>query len=553
MRAKGQVTEIGADDLRLTHEEVRQFFNQTMRLQLPAEAIQTLEERTEGWAIGLQMAALSLRSAGDASELFPGIHGDARYLVEFLAQEVLDRQAEDVRQFLLRSSILDVLTGPLCEAVTGLDSVPGYGTRMLDHLEELNLFVAPLDEQHQWFRFHNLFAEFLRHMLTATHAAEMPLLHKRAATWFEQQGNLDEAFKHGFATGDMEWAANLIDRNIEGLIEFGEVSTLAHWTKQLPRKYIRQRPRLALAYAWGLTASHQLEDARFWLDDVQRTLDMRGTGQSQPATTTSDESLPQPSLGELALVRSLLAMASGDFRQAAEFSRIAVEYLEEGNPFIKSMLFLEESMYSVLLGDTSKAIEALQKAAGIARRANNLFALIVATCQVADMQALQGHLSQAQATLKRARLLAIGPSEKPLAISGIIDKASGEILRERNRLDEAKEYLERGRRLTEAEWAPSSLEAVLSLARLLQSQGEISEAEALIAEAFELTLSSESGQWDEVVVGGTAVRLALQRDDLPAAHRWWEQSSLHDFPADSNRETYPYHVFEYLLLTAGTL
>jgi LuxR family maltose regulon positive regulatory protein len=185
----------------------------------------------------------------------------------------------------------------------------------------------------------------------------------------------------------------------------------------------------------------------------------------------------------------------------------------------------------------------------MARRANHLLVLIVATCQLAEMQMLQGRLSQAFATLEKARLLAVGPDEKSLAVAGIIDNGLGEILRERNRLEEAREYLERGRRLTQAEWAPSSLEAVVSLARLLQSQGEIAESQALIAEAFELALSAESSQWDELVIATTAVRLALQRGDLSAAHRWWEQSRLHDFPHESRRETYPYHVFEYLLLT----
>ncbi len=549
LRARGQVTEVGADDLRLTHEEIGQFFNQTMRLHLPAEAIQTLEERTEGWVTGLQLAALSLRSPSDTSELLRGFHGDTRYLVDFLAHEVLDRQSEDVRQFLLRSSILDVLTGPLCEAVTGLDSAPGYGTRMLDQLEHLNLFIMPLDRQHQWFRFHNLFADFLRHMLTETHAAEMPLLHKRAATWFEQHGNLDEAFKHGLATGDMDWATSLIDRNIEALLEFGEVSTLTYWTKKLPREHLHQRPRLGLAYAWGLAVTNQLDEARFWLDDVQRTLDMRGTEQSQPTVTNSGDSLPQPSLGELALVRSRLALSTGDFQQAAEYSSVAVSYLKEGNPFIKSFLSLEESMTCIFSGDTSRAIDALSETVAIARRANNLFALIVATCQLAEMQMLQGRLSQAFVILEKARLLVVGPDEKPLALTGIIDNGLGEILRERNRLEEAKEYLERGRRLSQTAWWLSGLEGTVSLARLLQSQGDFPEAQTLLEEAFRLALSPESSQWDAVSIAATAVRLALQRGDLSAAHRWWEQSRLHDFPHESRRETYPYHVFEYLLLT----
>jgi LuxR family maltose regulon positive regulatory protein len=295
--------------------------------------------------------------------------------------------------------------------------------------------------------------------------------------------------------------------------------------------------------------SHQLDDARFWLDDIQQTVDARDKEQSQPTPTNSGESLPQPSHGELALVRSMLALASGDFQQASVYSREAVGYLEQGNPFIRSMLALEESMHCILLGDTSKSIEALQETARVARRANNLFVLIVATCQLADMQALQGNLNQAQVTLQKARFLAVGPDERPLPLAGIIDNELGEILRERNRLDEAKEYLERGYRFTQSEWAPSSLEAMVSLARLLQSQGEIAESQALIAEAFRLALSAENSQWDEVSVAATAVRLALQRDDLSAAHRWWEQSRLRDFQPSPSQQTYPYHIFEYLLLT----
>lgn len=549
LRARGQVTEVGVDDLRLTHEEIGQFVNQTLRLQLPPEAIQMLEERTEGWIIGLQLAALSLRNPSDLSRLLRGFHGDAHYLVDFLAQEVLHQQPEDIRQFLLRSAILDVLSGPLCEAVLEWDVAPGYGTRMLNQLEHLNLFITPLDEQHQWFRLHNLFVEFLRHMLTKTHAAEIPLLHRRAAAWFEQHGNLDEAFKHGLASGDMEWAANLMDRSIEALIEIGELSTLTQWIKHLPRKHIRQRPRLGLAYAWGLTVSRQLDNARFWLEDVQQTLDVRDKEQRQPTPTKPDESLPQPSLGELALVRSRLALITGDFQQAAEYSSMAVSYLKEGNLFIKSILALEVSMTSFFSGDTPRAIDALYETVAMARRANNLFVLIVATYQLAEMQILQGRLSQAFVTLQKARLLAVGPDEKPLALVGVIDNGLGEILRERNRLEEAKVYLERGRQLSRAAWAPSSMEAVVSLARLLQSQGEIAESQALISEAFDLALSAENSQWDAVSIAATAVRLALQREDLSAAHRWWEQSRLRDFGTDMSLENYPYHVFEYLLLT----
>lgn len=549
LRARGQVTELGAHELRLTHEEVNQFFHQTMQLQLPLEAIHTLEERTEGWVIGLQLAALSLHNRSDTSELLRGFRGDAHYMVDFLGQEVLNRQSEEVRQFLLQCSILDILSGPLCEAVLEWDSVPGYGTRMLDQLEHSNLFVTPLDEQHQWFRFHNLFVDFLRHTLTQSHTAEMPLLHKRASIWFEQHGNLEEAFKHGLATGDMNWALILIDRNLETLLESGEVSTLTYWTNKLPHDLLHQRPRLGLAYAWGLAVTHQIDEARFWLDDVQQTLDRRGKEQGQSMFTYPGDSLPQPSQGELALVRSRLALSTGDFQQAADYSSLAVSYLKEGNTFIKSFLSLEEGMACIFSGDTSRAIDALSETVAFARRANNLFVLIVASCQLAEMQMLQGRLSQAFVTLQKARLLAAGTSEKPSALVGIVDNGLGEILRERDQLEQAKEYLEHGRRLSQTAWWVSSLEGTISLAHLLQSQGDFSTAQSLLNEAFRLSLSEESSQWDAISVAATAVRLALQRGDLSAARRWWEQSALRDFQPGVSLENYPYHVFEYLLLT----
>jgi LuxR family transcriptional regulator, maltose regulon positive regulatory protein len=228
---------------------------------------------------------------------------------------------------------------------------------------------------------------------------------------------------------------------------------------------------------------------------------------------------------------------------------VAVSYLKEGNPFIKGFLSLEESMTCIFSGDTSRAIDALSETVAFARRANNLFVLIVATCQLAEMQMLQGRLSQAFITLHKARLLAVGSDERPLGLAGIIDNGLGEILRERNQLEQAKEYLEHGHRLSQTAWWVSSLEGTISLVRLLQSQGDFSAAQSLLEEAFRLSLSEESSQWDAISVAATAMRLALQRGDLSAARRWWEQSHLHDFQPDVSLENYPYHVFEYLLLT----
>jgi LuxR family maltose regulon positive regulatory protein len=341
----------------------------------------------------------------------------------------------------------------------------------------------------------------------------------------------------------------LIDRNIEALLEQGEISTLTHWTKKLPRERVHQYPRLGLAYAWGLAVTHEIDEARFWLDDVQRTMDVQGSKQSRQTVADSDDTLPQPSQGELALVRSMVALATGDLQQAADYSSLAVSHLQEGNPFIKSFLALEESMTSIYSGDTAKAMDALSETVAVARRANNLLALIVATCQLAEMQVLQGRLTQAFATLETTRLLAVGGNGKPMTLAGIVDSALGEILRERNRLEQAKEYLERGRQLSRTTWWVSNMEGTVSLARLLHSKGDFPEAQILLDEAFRMASSTEASQWDAASIAATVVRLALQRGDLSAAHRWWEQIRLHELHSEESPKSYPYHAFEYLLLT----
>ena len=547
LRAKGWVTELGADELRFTGEEISQFFSQTVGLQLPPEMVLALEQRTEGWIAALKLAAISLRNQPDPLTLLAGFHGDAHYLVDFLSDEVLYRQPEDVRRFLLRSSILDALCGPLCEAVVDSTAQPGYGAAILDRLEHANLFLTPLDLQHEWFRYHPLFADFLRHVESETEPTEIPLLQQRAALWFERHANLDEAFRYALVSGDGEWAADLIERNTESLIKTGDLQLLTRWIGKLPAEVVHQHPYLSLTYAWGSIAVYQIDNARYWLEDVQRSIDRV---EKQSTETKTREHVESDSLwnihGGLAICRSTLALMSGDIQQAAEYSREAEQYLKEENPFIQSLLSLEDSMYFILSGDTTQAIEKLQETARIARLANNLLALVVANCQLAETLAMQGHLSQALATLQKAQFIALGPNGSPLPLAGIVDIEIGEILRERDLLEQAKEHLKRGIQLTQPWWSLSSLDGMISLACLLQSQGDMDGSQALIAQASQLALSTESSLWDDVITSAVAVRLALQRNDLAAATKAWEKGRMLKGVEQPYLTSYPYHIHEYL-------
>lgn len=547
LRAKGWVIELGADELRFTGEEVAQFFQQKIGLQLPPATVTTLEERTEGWVTALQLAAISLRGRSNPLSTLTGFQGDAHYLVDFLSEEVLNRQREEVRSFLLRSSILAVLSGPLCEAVVDPNAPPGSGAAMLDRLEHANLFVIPLDPVPEWYRYHHLFADFLRHVLEETYPEEISELHKRAAIWFEAHGNLDQAFTHALACCDFDWAAAAIERGLPGLLQSGELLALKRWIGSLPKEVIQKRHGLGVVYAWSLIAAYQLDQARLWLDWMEQSL----RAQPQPdAAVQAGEQLGQlwnPE-GGLALCRSLLALTSGDMQQAAEYSRAAAAHLQEDNPFIQSMISLEQSLYYVLLGDTVKAIDSLKTTARIALGANNLLALVVSGCRLAQMQALQGRLSQAVATLQKAEFAALGPDGVRLPLAGLVDNIFGQILFERDLLAQAKEYLERGRLQSETWSPPSSMDGLIALARLLHVQGEIDQALALIAEAVQIAVSTESSRLDDVYVSAVAARLALQRSDLEAATLWLNRSDLPALPAAATGD-YPYHIYEYVLLT----
>jgi LuxR family maltose regulon positive regulatory protein len=546
LRAKGRVLELGIDDLRFTGEEVVQYFQQAIGQELSSETIQALEERTDGWITSLQMAALSLKGQADPETLLANLEGKSHYLSDFLAEEVLDHQPGEIRQFLLRSSILETLCGPLCEVVVKPDAQPGYGTVILNRLEHANLFVTALDEKREWFRYHPLFAEFLREIERQVNSEEIPGLHKRAATWFEGNGHLNDAFRHALASRDMEWAADMIERNAQILINLGEVSAIGRWIGRLPEEITHKHPLLSVSYAWALIATHELDLARYWLEDVRQSVE-------RLEKRSRETPMPDANLagirGGIALCESYLAMWSGNLEQAAEFSRQAGSYFPAENVYLRSMIALDESISLVLSGDTQKAIESLRATTRIARQANNPTVQIIATCEIAIMHWIQGQLSKAWETLQKAQYLAIGPDGKPHPLSGFVDIVYGEILFERDVLEDARDYLERGVRDIQSVWYLGSLGGMTSLARLRQAQGDISGAQEIVEEIARMSLRSDASQWDKALASGLAVRLAVQRDDLATAEQWWKKGGFPELNTPIALENYPYHIFEYLLLT----
>src|SRR5499425_3196688 len=266
LRARGQLAEFRAADLRFTVAETAAFLREVTGLDLPAASVAALQDRTEGWAAGVQLAALSLRGHADPAGFIATFAGSHRYVLDYLTEEVLAGQPPQVLSFLLETSVLDRLCGPLCDAVTGRTG----SQAMLEELDRANLFVVPLDGVRQWWRYHHLFADLLRARLEQKRPDKLPELHRAAAAWHEEHGLADDAIRHATAAGETRWAARLVERHVETLLRRSEAATLDRWLSALPAASVRARPRLCLAQAVTALLGGRLEAVEPLLDSAER-------------------------------------------------------------------------------------------------------------------------------------------------------------------------------------------------------------------------------------------------------------------------------------------
>jgi LuxR family transcriptional regulator, maltose regulon positive regulatory protein len=328
LRASNQLTELRAGDLRFTPEESAAFLQEVWKLDLSPEAVAALETRTEGWAAGLQLAALSLQRRPDSGGFLDAFTGTHRYVLDYLSEEVLGRLPDRVRRFLLETSILERLSGPLCDAVTG----GADGQAMLEELERANLFLMPQDEERRWWRFHHLFADLLRARLGQLQPDLVPELHRSAAGWCEQHRLIDQAIRHALAAGDVTWAKRLVEQQVGETLRRGESLTLQRWLALLPDEAVRSRPTLCLAE--GLMELHlgHLEVVERLLEHAERAFDTQAERQGLEVPTDGGMVAEVPAA--IALLRAELASARGDPEGTAEFARSALAQLaqEERGP-----------------------------------------------------------------------------------------------------------------------------------------------------------------------------------------------------------------------------
>src|SRR5438132_8928876 len=330
LRARSHLTEVRAADLRFTASEAAEFLTQVMGLSLSAADIAALEDHTEGWIAGLQLAALSMQGHQDVSGFIRAFAGNHRYIVDYLVEEVLQRQPEGVRSFLLQTAILDRLSGSLCDAVTGQEE----GNARLEALERGNFFVVPLDDKRHWYRYHHLFAEVLSAHLMAEQPDQVSTLHRRASAWYEQHGEVSDAIRHALAAADFARAADLVELGVLAMLRSRQEATLLGWLKALPDELVHCRPVLSVDYAGALLASGQLEGVEGRLRDAERWLDttaeMRGLA-SAPATAmvVVDEEEFGHLPATIAIARAGLALTRGDVQGTVTYARRALDLAPE--------------------------------------------------------------------------------------------------------------------------------------------------------------------------------------------------------------------------------
>jgi LuxR family transcriptional regulator, maltose regulon positive regulatory protein len=537
LRARGAMAELRSADLRFTPEETAAFCKEVMGLQLTAGDVIALEDRTEGWIAGVQLAALSLhgRPADGIAPFIAAFAGSNRYVVDYLADEVLLQQPEHVQTFLLETAILDRLCASLCAAVTGRDGIddaadPSASQVLLEHLDRANLFLIALDDERQWYRYHHLFAEVLRQRLHQTQPDRLPDLHRRAGTWFEQQGWVAEAVQHALAAEDWERAARLIEQIGVVAVVRGQVHTVLGWLHRLPEALVRTRPLLCIVHATALMYSNQLQAAEARVQDAERCVQ---------ADTPADQ--VRLIGGRAAVTRASSARFSGDLARCVILAQQALDLLPQTDILHPSALVNASHAYLVS-GDVTRASE--RRAAEVIaplRAAGNLFTLLRSCTNLARLQTLQGRLRQAAATYAEALQVAPGPEGLRALVGGPAYYCGlGDLLREWNDFADAQRHLQQGLELVMGTLivdAETVALGYLALARLRQARGEHTEALATLDEFAQI--AERRGFAGHLVARGAAVQaqVCLAQGNLHAAARWAEARGLSagddlDFPRE---------------------
>ncbi|MFN8594873.1 MAG: LuxR C-terminal-related transcriptional regulator [Anaerolineae bacterium] len=501
-RASDRVFELRAADLRFTPDETAAFVNRVMALGLTPDQVSLLAARVEGWIAGLQLAAVSLQARTDAASFIASFTGSNRYILDYLVDEVLQQQPEDIQQFLLRTAILDRFTGALCDAVTG----QSHGQSTLEQLEQANLFIVPLDQHRTWYRYHSIFAEFLRSRLSHSAATDdVAEGHRRASRWYEGQHLLLEAIHHALQAHNLERAADLIEHTAhDAVFIHGDTRTLLGWFEALPQAAIQTRPRLLAIQAWALLITGQHVAAE---ECVHAALQL-----IQPEQVETR--------GEIEAAHTLISIMRGEIDHAIEAAHTALQQIPAREVFVRGMVLLNLGLAHDTRGEVAAAEQAYTQAIALSEASDQTFIRLMATIQLADIKFLQGQLSAA-AAMYRTVLQPAASQSQPSPVINIAYASYGQLLYEWNDLGGAAQQLSRCLELGRS-WASADMVLVglIHLAHVKLSQGDEAGVRGILAEIEPALNQHVVAPSTLNIARAYQARLWLRQNQLDTAHRW---------------------------------
>jgi LuxR family maltose regulon positive regulatory protein len=513
LRVRGQLTELRAADLRFTSSEAAEFLNQVMGLDLSTQDIAALERRTEGWIAGLQLAAISMQGHRDAASFIKSFTGSNRLVLDYLIEEVLNQQTQDVQNFLLQTAILNPMTGSLCDAVTSQEN----SQTILEMLERANLFIIPLDGERQWYRYHHLFAELLRQRLRQTQSEKLPILHIRAGQWYDRQGLKREAIKHFLAGRDYQGAAELISAIAIDIIQQGEHTTVAGWVDAIPEEFAKGKPYLCVLHAWALQLMGQLETAEAYLIDAENTLDSQKYKDDGDADTI------------LGLVHSRRAYATfmfGEHDKTISYAHQALDQLPETAALIRAQTALFLGIAYRYQGQLQEALETYNEISAIIQTIDGNSIVVLYYLHVGDLYTEMAQLHRAKELYEQALEFTERHTGRPdMPFSGYVYVSIGRILRQWNQLEDAYRLTSKGLALCR-DWNVADILALscIELAYTYQALGNDDRARASLQEAIQIMEGFSA--WGVKYVAGYQAKLNLAFGDLEAAEDWAQANDL---------------------------
>jgi LuxR family maltose regulon positive regulatory protein len=528
LRARGQLTELRATDLRFTPSEAAEFLNQMTGQSLSAADSARLSDRTEGWIVGLQLAALSMQGHQDIPRFIRTFAGDHRYIVDYLVEEVLQRQPEPVRSFLLQTAILDRLHGSLCDAVTGKED----GNARLEALERGNLFVVPLDDSRHWYRYHYLFAELLRARLLAEQPNQVATLHRRASEWHEQHGSVANAIRHALAAGDLERVADLLE--MAWLIMEASFQSAAWfaWVRTVPGDLVRSRPVLSVWYAYALlnygdldAAEARLKDAERWLEPMIDADVRSDTSHSSDRMVVKDDAQFQSLPATIAIARAYRAQALGDLSAAVIHASTVLSLVPaENDPrHVQATALLGLAYWAD--GNLETANQTFADYASTLRSAGDLAHAISPTFVLAEIRMAQGNVHAAGAALDQLLQLVLNKSEPLPPDTAELYRGLSEVHCEWGDLQTAEQHLRRSKELSnQSTLLDCQRRLCLAEARLKLAQGNLTDALDLLDEADNQYIRTPLP--DVCPTGALRARIWIIQGKLDSALAWARKRRL---------------------------